>query len=1143
MISKSEISSSGDAAKYHDKAFNQDGSLLQADNYYVSERASAVWQGKGAVLLGIEDQVVEKEQFVAFLDGKMPHPETGQIQDLARNSKGENRQAGFDLTVAPPKSVSVIALVGKDSRVIVAHEVANKAAMQWLQKHASMVRVRHDGEVQIEHKENLLYASVMHVTNRENEPHLHSHNVIVSAVFDKDADKWRSLTNTEIYQLRAKADIIYKSELAAVLRSHGYELEYAKNGQDFEIKGVTKEQLTAFSSRSQDIAQALQSRGIERDDASYQARQAATLDSRKQKVELDRGTLDAAWLAVAIDHGLDLSGMVNASRERVSAKERLNIPSDFEHVVLPGNLEMVVRGENVTEKQRSGLLAVSWAIKHLAEREQAFKVTDVELAAMRFKRGRVGDVQWAVQKHVENGFLIERGQNDAGAKFFTTARAITAEEDLHQVIQQGKGRGNVILGAKDEFAQMVSAFNAKREQETGSDFRLSNEQIRAAHHILAHPDAIQGIQGEAGTGKTAALAMVRDVAEAKGWDVVGMATSASAAVELERSSGIKSQTIASFFADRQRAISIAKAEVDGIKGQIMELASGEKLPLESKVLNVRGEFTDFGKARYVFDHARGSVYKAESTLSNTVGIYLLEFAGRQRQEVDELKDNQQTLWSRLKVTGSFLAERAGRSITSLEQVGTVEAISARNTLFLSRDSNIGNLKEDLFRKEAVLLNLVQTGRIDGRRLLMVMDEASLTGAEDTVKFLKQAQDIGARVVLQGDIKQHSSVPAGLAFAQAQAMGMNVATLTETRRFDKAAQDVQQAVKLMQAGQFAKAFGMIRRQEVSEEGFVNGIVERFMSNLEVLVKKDVTDPLVGVVTLTNRDRKNINAAISNELAKEGYIGKSSFAKQHLDYPKLTDAQRAMAGELQIALIDTVIFNRANKTIGVDKGEVLKVVSFNLLENKIIAKAGDGKVVEFNPQKQGDFTPAILEKRSFHQGDKIETRDVLRLGAKQEGSVQGIEPIRIANGTKGVIEKIDESGATIRWTNGRSTAISNRQMMHIDHAYAHTTFKEQGATVHREIIALSTTGAHIFNREAAYVAATRAKGITEIVVTEEGLEKMLKNAGKKVDKTTAVDWEERLGRALSIGGGLPKVHTVEKITGINKGAFDERGIKVR
>jgi ATP-dependent exoDNAse (exonuclease V) alpha subunit len=71
--------------------------------------------------------------------------------------------------------------------------------------------------------------------------------------------------------------------------------------------------------------------------------------------------------------------------------------------------------------------------------------------------------------------------------------------------------------------------------------------------------------------------------------------------------------------------------------------------------------------------------------------------------------------------------------------------------------------------------------------------------------------------------------------------------------------------------------------------------------------------------------------------------------------------------------------------------------------------------------------------------------------------------------------------------------------VDHAYAHTSFKEQGQTNMREIIAVSNTGAKVFNREASYVAATRAKDNTEVITTD--YEGMLKNAGKEVKKTTA------------------------------------------
>ncbi len=1140
MISFSKISSAAGAAKYHDKAFNQDGSLAQADNYYVNEKAVAVWQGKGAELLGINGKEVEKDQFVAFLSGKMPNPETGQIQNLNDASNGKDRRLGFDLTVAPSKSVSVVALVAGDTRVTDAHANANKAAMQWLEANGAMVRTSKDGVVKTENKGNLLYASVTHVTNRDNEPHLHTHNVVVATVYDQDAGKWRSLTNDEIMRLRTKADAVYKSTLAHELKNLGYGIEYAKNGVDFEIKGFTKEQVNAFSSRSNEIAQALGSVGLDKSDASYGARQTATLDSRKAKNELDRGTLTNLWASISDRVGLNHDAIVSEAKGRAveTKAQRSNVVQDKLDTIgeaVPSAIKSLLHSKNIDPSQKSALLAVSWAVKHHAERDQAFRSTDLEFTALRFLKsaGTISDVQWAIGAHKENRLLIDRGSDVNGAQYLTTARAIKSEEDLFAAIQQGKNQGNTILGNREEFNTAIRDFNEMKSRETGSEFKLSKEQIRAAHNVLMHPDGIQGIQGEAGTGKTAALAMVRTVAESKGWVVQGMATSASAAVELESASGIKSMTIAGFFAERERAIQVAKAEIDGLKSKIIDMAGGKSQPLESRVLNVSGEFTSFGKARYVFDHAQGEVYKSRLTISNAIGTYLLDFAGKARSGATI--SNGESFLSQLKsgalAAGANFSEKIGRSITTLDQVGTVEAISARRSLYLDRESPIGDMKETLQRKEAELANLQKNGRADGKRVLMVMDEASLTGAEDMTRFLKQAKEINARVVLQGDTKQHSSVPAGLAFAQAQAVGMNVSVLKETRRFDRAAKDAKQAVRLMQGGEYQKGIATLRNTTVEEGKFVAKTAERYISNLEVLKGKGITDPLVSVVTMTNRDRKAINEAISAGLASRGHIGTESFSRVHLDYPKITDAQRNIAGELQAALVDSIVIKKTDKTIGVARNEVLSVKSYDLVKNLVHAVNQDGRAVRFNPQVFGAFAPAIQERRDFRQGDKVEARDVLYIQKDGKEKNGHAEKERIANKTKGVIESIDKDSAVIKWANGSVTKVGGLDMMHIDHSYAHTTFIEQGATTHREIIAVSKIGGQIFNREAAYVSATRAKGITEIVASEAGWENMLKNAGRQVDKTTAVDWEHRLGKQLPLGDGLSPDKNVSKTTNLN------------
>ena len=76
-----------------------------------------------------------------------------------------------------------------------------------------------------------------------------------------------------------------------------------------------------------------------------------------------------------------------------------------------------------------------------------------------------------------------------------------------------------------------------------------------------------------------------------------------------------------------------------------------------------------------------------------------------------------------------------------------------------------------------------------------------------------------------------------------------------------------------------------------------------------------------------------------------------------------------------------------------------------------------------------------------------------------------------------------------------------MQNVDHAYAHTTFKEQGATLDREIIAVSDPGARIMNQKATYVAISRARDNTEIVTSDRAT--MLKNAGVGFEKSIALE----------------------------------------
>ena len=100
MINLSAVGSASGAGEYYSQ-----------DNYYTTSELTEAseWLGNGAEALGLHG-VVEEQAFVDVLSGKLPD---GSEITAAH---GEHRP-GLDMTFSAPKSVSLLALVGKDDRI------------------------------------------------------------------------------------------------------------------------------------------------------------------------------------------------------------------------------------------------------------------------------------------------------------------------------------------------------------------------------------------------------------------------------------------------------------------------------------------------------------------------------------------------------------------------------------------------------------------------------------------------------------------------------------------------------------------------------------------------------------------------------------------------------------------------------------------------------------------------------------------------------------------------------------------------------------------------------------------------------------------------------------------------------------------
>jgi conjugative relaxase-like TrwC/TraI family protein len=166
---------------------------------------------------------VDRDQFRALLDGRIDDQQLGTFRD----GQLEHRP-GWDVTLSAPKSVSIMAEVAGDRRLITAHGEAVKTAMAHVERHMAATRIRDGGSIAREATGNLVVASFQHGTSRAHDPQLHTHDVIMNATQGQDG-AWRSLEPHAIYQLQKQIGAIYRQELALKVRELGYEIGGARS--------------------------------------------------------------------------------------------------------------------------------------------------------------------------------------------------------------------------------------------------------------------------------------------------------------------------------------------------------------------------------------------------------------------------------------------------------------------------------------------------------------------------------------------------------------------------------------------------------------------------------------------------------------------------------------------------------------------------------------------------------------------------------------------------------------------------------------------------------------------------------------------------------------------------------------------------
>ena len=503
-------------------------SYYERDGYYANDdpahKEASSWSGKGAADLGLAGPV-DPDAFKEILEGHVPD---GTGHRLGRNGKEGTlvHRPGRDVTLSAPKSVSLAALIGGDKRIVDAHDKAVERTLAWVEKHVVQTRlsdpetgrmVRADGQ-------KMVAATFRHDTSRNLDPQLHTHAVIANMVQGED-NKWRTMANEKLYRSKMLIGALYRGELAGALEKLGYGIEKTHADGRFEIAGVSREVIEAFSTRRAAIVAAMEKRGLGGPGQNPRLAERAALMTRAHKREVDHGSLREHWREQAAELGFDATAIAANAMEKSAGKEGAT-----------GIAPPVAGNENTEREAQHRRAGGRLAVAHLSEREAVFSRTDVLTATLTWKPGAVSilDAVDAVSRLEKDGTLHAANLPVPGDSL-TTDKAVADEKETI----------TLMLGSQDRGAMPMRGRAVDKALRNGP---LTDGQKAAVKLILSEKDRVIGVQGYAGSGKTTMLKRARALLEKRGFDVKGLAPSASAAQTLAAESGIESETLQRFLA-------------------------------------------------------------------------------------------------------------------------------------------------------------------------------------------------------------------------------------------------------------------------------------------------------------------------------------------------------------------------------------------------------------------------------------------------------------------------------------------------------------------------------------------------------------------------------------------------------------------
>jgi conjugative relaxase-like TrwC/TraI family protein len=476
-----------------------------ADDYYSGRgEVPGEWQGAGAQAIGLSGRV-SAGQFNALVAGMDPRDPAVRLRWSVRDPE----VAALDLTFSAPKSVSVLAAAGSNdlTRVLVeAHNEAVTAALAYLDDSAVFVRRGHDGAT-VEVGEGLMAAAYLHRMSRSLDPQLHTHVVAANLTRGPDG-RFTALHGAPLYRSAKTAGYLYQAHLRATIGDRlGLEWGEVRKGAA-ELADVPAEILVEFSKRRLEMLRAAELGGISLDTkAGGEAAALATRDRKEYGIDTHTWREEIQARAAELGFGREkITDLLEVGRERLAHGLAQHDTSDE-----------LAFGDRLAGPHG------------LTERANSFdeRVVLQEFATAAGQGATVDEIRAQADRFTRRPDVLvtELGE-------FTTADLVECERRL---IASAVGRAEDGVGVLDSRTvdRVISAAGR----------RLTHDQAAVVAVVAGSGRGVEVIEALAGTGKTYTAAVIRELYEHAGYQVLGVAPTGRAARELTDEAGIPSRTL------------------------------------------------------------------------------------------------------------------------------------------------------------------------------------------------------------------------------------------------------------------------------------------------------------------------------------------------------------------------------------------------------------------------------------------------------------------------------------------------------------------------------------------------------------------------------------------------------------------------